>query len=153
MSNIIPFSQPINDAEINIFQYRTTELLDTAQEVSEYINSPIAGWWFSPSCFFVRCSLELTDFLIFRISVEPTVCASISSSDSLLCFILLRNQHSEVSGQNVRQPTSDRETKDGTAEQTGQNVHLKSPGGECRGGRAQRVLWCLCIPRRPWRCR
>ncbi|WP_312159330.1 hypothetical protein [Oscillibacter sp.] len=39
MSNIIPFSQPINDAEINIFQYRTTELLDTAQEVSEYINS------------------------------------------------------------------------------------------------------------------
>lgn len=41
MSNIIPFSQPINDAEINIFQYRTTELLDTAQEVSEYINTPM----------------------------------------------------------------------------------------------------------------
>lgn len=39
MSKIYGLTKPVNDTEINISQYRTAEFLETAQAVSEYINS------------------------------------------------------------------------------------------------------------------
>lgn len=39
MSKIYGFTQPVNDAEINISSYRTPTFFTTAKAVSEYINS------------------------------------------------------------------------------------------------------------------